>query len=73
MRDSVSVTFIIVEKKIGERHILDEYNHLVQRCQEIFPFLSHSRILLDLQRLAVSRLVLTEAEFESRFLKADKP
>jgi hypothetical protein len=69
----LSVIFIIVEKKIGERHILDEYNHLVHRCQEIFPFLSQSRILLDLQRLAVNRLSLTEAEFDSRFLKADKP
>lgn len=68
----LSVLVIVIEKKVCERQIAEEYALLVRRCQEILPFLSHTRILLDLQRLAVSRLVTPEAEYESRLFDAGK-
>jgi hypothetical protein len=69
----LSVMVILIEKKICERQITEEYALLLKRCQEILPFLSYTRILLDLQRLAVSRLAMLEPEFESRLWNAEKP
>ena len=51
----LSVIFTFVEKKICERQIFAGYDDLVKRCRDIFPFLSQSRILLDIQRLTWMR------------------
>jgi hypothetical protein len=47
----LSVVFTLVEKKICERQLRNGYDALVRRCQDIFPFLTQSRILLDIQRI----------------------
>jgi hypothetical protein len=47
----LSVLFTFIERKICERQISQAYDEVVHRCKEIFPFLSQSRILLDVQRL----------------------
>jgi hypothetical protein len=51
----LSVIFTLVEKKICDRQLRNAYDSLIRRCQDIFPFLTQSRILLDIQRIAVSQ------------------
>jgi hypothetical protein len=50
------VLFTFIERKICERQISQAYGHVVQRCRDMFPFLSHSRILLDIQRHLAAHL-----------------
>lgn len=49
----LSMVFTFVEKKICERRIYREVDALRSLVGWIFPFLSQTRILLDLQRLAL--------------------
>jgi hypothetical protein len=51
----LSVVFTLFEKKLCERQLREGYDALVKRCKDLFPFLSQSRILLDIQRIAVSQ------------------
>jgi hypothetical protein len=51
----LSVVFTLFEKKLCERQLREGYDALVKRCRDLFPFLSQSRILLDIQRIAVSQ------------------
>ncbi|SRR5581483_9736291 len=60
----LSVAFVFFEKKICERQIYRAYDRLVKRCKEIFPFLSQSRILLDIQRAVNRSGLLTQAEID---------
>ncbi len=46
----LSVLFIFLERKVCERQISRSYEQLLRRVREVFPFLSQSRILLDIQR-----------------------
>jgi hypothetical protein len=47
--------FTLFEKKLCERQLREGYDALIKRCKDLFPFLSQSRILLDIQRIAVSQ------------------
>jgi hypothetical protein len=59
----LGMIFTFVEKKACERRILREVDALRNLIARIFPFLSQTRILLDLQRIArASRLLPLEAE-----------
>jgi hypothetical protein len=57
----LSVIFTLFEKKICDRQLQNGYDALVKRCQDIFPFLTQARILLDIQRIAVSQSQLRRA------------
>jgi hypothetical protein len=63
----LSMIFTFVEKKVCERQILQRMEGLRKGIGRLFPFLSQTRILLDLQRAAwalTGRQVLqTEADF----------
>ena len=50
----LSMIFTFVEKKICERQILRRCDDVLSRVRQLFPFLSQTRVLLDLQRIAVS-------------------
>jgi hypothetical protein len=56
----LSVFFTFFEKKICERQLQNGYDALVKRCTDVFPFLTQSRILLDIQRIALSQARATE-------------
>jgi hypothetical protein len=59
----LSMIFTFVEKKACERRIYHEVDALRSLITRIFPFLSLTRILLDLQRIALaSRFVPPETE-----------
>ena len=49
----LSVIFTLLEKKICERQLRNGYDALIKRCRDVFPFLTQSRILLDIQRVAI--------------------
>jgi hypothetical protein len=49
------VVFTLLEKKICDRQLRNSYDALTRRCRDVFPFLSQSRILLDIQRIAVTQ------------------
>lgn len=51
----LSVVFTFFEKKVCDRQLRNGYDALVKRCREVFPFLPQSRILLDIQRIALSQ------------------
>jgi hypothetical protein len=51
----LSVAFTFLEKKVCDRQLRNSYDALVKRCRDVFPFLTQSRILLDIQRVAVAR------------------
>lgn len=51
----LSVLFTFFERKVCERQISRSYEQLLRRSKEVFPFLSQSRILLDMQRLLSSQ------------------
>jgi hypothetical protein len=50
----LSMIFTFVEKKACERRIYGEVDALRRLITRIFPFLSQTRILLDLQRIALA-------------------
>jgi hypothetical protein len=50
----LSVVFTLFEKKVCDRQLQDGYDGLIKRCRDVFPFLTQSRILLDIQRIALS-------------------
>jgi hypothetical protein len=62
----LGVLFTFVEKKICERQILAAYNDLIKRCKQVFPYLSQSRILLDIQRLALQARIESEMKVSER-------
>jgi hypothetical protein len=51
----LSVVFTLYEKKICDQQLRNGYHALVRRCKDVFPFLTQSRILLDIQRIAMNR------------------
>jgi hypothetical protein len=51
----LSVIFTLFEKKICDRQLQNAYDALIKRCQDVLPFLTQSRILLDIQRIALSQ------------------
>jgi hypothetical protein len=51
----LSVVFTLLEKKLCDRQLRNSYDALIKRCRDVFPFLTQSRILLDIQRLAVAQ------------------
>jgi hypothetical protein len=51
----LSVIFTLFEKKICEQQLQDGYDAMIKRCTEVLPFLTQSRILIDIQRLAMAR------------------
>jgi hypothetical protein len=50
----LSVIFTLFEKKLCDRPLRNGYDALIRRCKDVFPFLTQSRILLDIQRIALS-------------------
>jgi hypothetical protein len=50
----LSMIFTFVEKKVCERQILDRMDDVLSRVKQLFPFLSQTRLLLDLQRIALA-------------------
>ena len=52
----LSVMFTLLEKKVCDRQLLESYDALVGRCTDIFPLLTQTRILLDIQRIALNRV-----------------
>ena len=51
----LSVIFTLFEKKVCDRPLREGYDALVKRCKDVFPFLTQSRILLDIQRIALGQ------------------
>jgi hypothetical protein len=51
----LSVVFTFLEKKVCDRQLRNSYDALIKRCREVFPFLTQSRILLDIQRIAIGQ------------------
>jgi hypothetical protein len=51
----LSVIFTMLEKKACDRPLRDGYDALIKRCKDVFPFLTQSRILLDIQRIAMGQ------------------
>jgi hypothetical protein len=51
----LSVVFTFLEKKVCDRQLRNSYDALIKRCGDVFPFLTQSRILLDIQRIAIGR------------------
>jgi hypothetical protein len=51
----------LLEKKVCDRQLLESYDMLIRRCGDIFPLLTQTRILLDIQRIALSRTVPADA------------
>jgi hypothetical protein len=51
----LSVIFTLLEKKLCDRQLRNGYDALIKRCRDVFPFLTQSRILLDIQRIALRR------------------
>ncbi len=49
----LSVLFTFLEKKVCERQIFAAYHQVIERCREVFPYLTQARILLDIQRIVV--------------------
>ena len=49
----LSVLFTFLEKKVCERQIFEAYHQVIERCREVFPYLTQARILLDIQRIVV--------------------
>ena len=58
----LSVVFTLLEKKICDRQLRNSYDALTRRCRDVFPFLTQSRILLDIQRIAVAQSQRANAE-----------
>jgi hypothetical protein len=52
----LSLIFTFVEKKVCERRIMQGLEELRNRVRRTFPFLSQTRILLDLQRIATQTI-----------------
>lgn len=46
----LSVAFTFVEKKRCERYLARRYDELIRRMRKLLPYLSQTRILLDIQR-----------------------
>ena len=63
----LSVLFTFIERKICERQISQAYDEVISRCREVFPFLSQSRILLDVQRLLIGQQTTADVETATRF------
>ena len=51
----LSVIFTFFEKKVCDRPLRNGYDALIKRCKDVFPYLTQSRILLDIQRIALSQ------------------
>jgi hypothetical protein len=51
----LSVIFTLLEKKVCDRQLLESYDALIRRCGDVFPLLTQTRIMLDIQRIALSR------------------
>jgi hypothetical protein len=51
----LSVVFTLLEKKVCDRQLLESYDALIRRCGDVFPLLTQTRIMLDIQRIALSR------------------
>jgi hypothetical protein len=51
----LSVIFTLLEKKICDRQLRNSYDAMIKRCRDVFPFLTQSRILLDIQRVAIAQ------------------
>ena len=69
----LSMIFTFVEKKVCERQIFQRADALRSRIRHIFPFLSQTRILLDLQRIALAASFETIPETEPRPVAAAEP
>lgn len=50
----LSVIFTFFEKKLCDRPLRNSYDALIKRCKDVLPFLTQSRILLDIQRIALA-------------------
>jgi len=66
----LSMIFTFVEKKVCERQIFQRVDALRRRIRRIFPFLSQTRILLDLQRIAMAARFEPFAETEQQPIAA---
>ena len=51
----LSVIFTFFEKKICDRQLQNGYDALIKRCRDVLPLLTQSRILLDIQRIALNQ------------------
>lgn len=45
----MSIIFLYCEKRICDLSISEAHEEMVSRCQQLFPYLSHTRVLLDIQ------------------------
>ena len=57
----LSVVFTLLEKKVCDRQLTRSYAALIKRCGDVFPFLTQTRILLDIQRVALMLKPSTDA------------
>jgi hypothetical protein len=69
----LSMIFTFVEKKACERRIYREVDALRNLITRIFPFLSQTRILLDLQRIALASHVAPPQTEESPVEASPEP
>jgi hypothetical protein len=51
----LSVVFTLFEKKVCDLQVQNGYAAMIKRYGEVFPLLTQSRILIDIQRLAMLR------------------
>lgn len=51
----LSVVFTMLERKACDRPLRDGYEALIKRSKDVFPFITQSRILLDIQRIALGQ------------------
>ncbi len=59
----LSVCYTLIEKRLGERRLVHAYTALVQQVRESFPRLSSSRVLIDLESVALEQLNVMRSMF----------
>ncbi len=62
----LSVVFTFLERKVCDRQLRNAYDDLILRTKSVFPLLTQSRILLDLQRIALAQIPRSHAPTASQ-------
>jgi len=55
----LSVVFTLLEKKVCDQQLRNGHYELIRRLKSVFPLLTQSRILLDIQRIALGHALNT--------------
>jgi hypothetical protein len=58
---ALSVSYTLVEKRLGERRLVKAYTAMIEQVREVFPRLSSSRVLVDIESVALEQLNLMRA------------